>query len=329
MTDTGKPLLEVSGISVAYPGPRRPFWQGRAEPFIAVDRVSFSIRPGETLGLVGESGSGKSTIGRALLRRLPTVAGSIAFRGEDITRLSGRRLAGIRRHMQPVFQDPYATLNPRMSIGEIIAEPLEIHGLATGSEARLRVRELLQLVGLAPDFIDRPPAGFSGGQRQRIGIARALALSPELIIADEPISALDVSIRAQIVNLFGDLQRRFGMAYLFIAHDLAIVRHISHRIAILYAGRIVEIGDSEQIFRQPRHPYTRALIASVPVPDPTRRHERRPSIAGELVLDREAVGCRFAPRCPLATDTCRQAPPPLADDGSGRLVACWRAGEVA
>jgi oligopeptide/dipeptide ABC transporter ATP-binding protein len=325
LPDTTAPLIEADAISVAFPRRREAFWKPVPAPFVAVDGVSLSIRPGETLGLVGESGSGKSTIGRALLRKHAVSSGTIRFRGEDITHLRGKGLKAMRRNMQPVFQDPYATLNPRMSIGEIIAEPLVVHRLAKGSELRERVAELLRLVGLSPDFVDRAPQGFSGGQRQRIGIARALALSPQLIIADEPISALDVSIRAQIVNLFKDLQDRLGVAFLFIAHDLAIVRHISHRIVILYAGRIMEEGTSAQIFQAPRHPYTRALIASIPVPDPTRRDERPSPIRGELVIMRNAVGCSFAPRCPLATDICREQTPQLRGADGQTRVACWHA----
>jgi oligopeptide/dipeptide ABC transporter ATP-binding protein len=323
LPDLQPPLIETETISVAFPRRREAMWKPAPPPFVAVDGVSLSIAPGETLGLVGESGSGKSTIGRALLRRHDVSSGTIRFRGEDITHLGGAKLRAMRRHLQPVFQDPYATLNPRMSVGEIVAEPLVVHGLARGDAARERVAELLRLVGLSPDFINRAPQGFSGGQRQRIGIARALALSPDLIIADEPISALDVSIRAQIVNLFKDLQSELGVAYLFIAHDLAIVRHISHRIAILYAGRIVEEGTSEQVFRAPRHPYTRALIASIPVPDPTRRNERLPAVRGELAMDRAAAGCRFAPRCPRASDICRTTTPVLEGAPGKTRAACW------
>ncbi len=320
------PLLRVEGLSVRFNVGRSGFWGQHRLVVHAVEDLSFDIAPGETLGLVGESGSGKSTTGRAILRRVPATAGRIFFQGRDITDADVGALRPLRRHMQLVFQDPYASLNPRMRISDIVAEPLLVHGLAASSrEAGRRVADLLERVGLPPDAGSRYPHAFSGGQRQRVGIARALALSPEFIVADEPVSALDVSIRAQIVNLLQDLQRDLGLAYLFIAHDLAVVRHISHRIAIMYAGKIVEIAGRDELYQSPLHPYTLALLSAVPVPDPrVQRARRRITYAGEPPnpLD-PPPGCRFQSRCPHRTGQCRHQEPPMEERRPGHRVACW------
>jgi peptide/nickel transport system ATP-binding protein len=311
---------------VRFEAGRSGFWGQHRLKVHAVEDVSFEILPGETLGLVGESGSGKSTTGRAILRRVPAAAGRIIFKGRDITHAAAEELRPLRRHMQLVFQDPYASLNPRMRISDIVAEPLVVHGLcATSREAAGRVAELLHRVGLPPDAGSRYPHAFSGGQRQRVGIARALALSPEFIVADEPVSALDVSIRAQIVNLLQDLQKDLGIAYLFIAHDLAVVRHISHRIAIMYAGKIVELAGRDELYEKPLHPYTRALLSAVPVPDPrVQRIRRRITYGGEPPNPLEPpLGCRFQSRCPHRTGQCRLQDPPLEERRPGHHVACW------
>jgi peptide/nickel transport system ATP-binding protein len=313
-------------MSVRFDAGRSGFWGQHRRMVHAVEDVSLEIMPGETLGLVGESGSGKSTTGRAILRRVPIVQGRIFFQGRDITDVGTEELRPLRRHMQLVFQDPYASLNPRLRIIDTVAEPLVVHGLAVNRQAAAaKVSELLQRVGLPPDAGSRYPHAFSGVQRQRVGIARALALNPEFIVADEPVSALDVSIRAQIVNLMQDLQRDLKIAYLFIAHDLAVVRHISHRVAIMYAGKIVELADRDEIYRRPLHPYTRALLSAVPVPDPRfQRTRRRITYSGEPPNPLEPpAGCRFHSRCPHRTGQCRLEAPPLQDRGGGHFVACW------
>jgi len=320
------PLLAVDGLAVEYAVGRAGFWGGKRVTMRAVEDVSFSIRRGETLGLVGESGSGKTTTGRAVLRKVPIAAGTVSFDGEDITNLGGERLRLFRRRMQLVFQDPYASLNPRMRVFDIVAEPLLVHGLVRrirgGHE---RVAELLELVGLPQDAMYRYPHAFSGGQRQRIGIARALSLEPEFIVADEPVSALDVSIRAQVVNLLQDLQERLGLTYLFIAHDLSVVRHISHRIAVMYAGKLVETGTPDEIYDDPRHPYTRALLSAVPVPDPRVEATRQRIVLRGSVpnLVDPPSGCRFHTRCPMAVDRCRHEEPPLSERTPGHRAACW------
>ncbi|MBN2034287.1 MAG: ATP-binding cassette domain-containing protein [Deltaproteobacteria bacterium] len=324
---TSEPLVKVEGLTVHFEGGRAGFW-GRKRLFVhAVENVSFYIFPGETLGLVGESGSGKSTIGRAILRRVPAAAGRIFYKSREITHIGTANLRPLRRNMQLVFQDPYASLNPRMRIFDIVAEPLIVHGLARNNkEAQGRVCALLQRVGLPPDAGHRYPHAFSGGQRQRIGIARALALNPEFIVADEPVSALDVSIRAQIINLMQDLQAELGLTYLFIAHDLAVVRHISRRIAIMYAGKIVELANRDSIYENPLHPYTKALLSAVPVPDPKVQRSRvRIAYAGETPNPlNPPPGCRFQSRCPRASDACRTQDPPMKERDTGHFVACWQ-----
>ncbi|WP_172332043.1 ABC transporter ATP-binding protein [Mangrovicoccus sp. HB161399] len=323
-----RPLLSVRGLTVDFDGPRRRIW-GPPSKIRVLEDINFDLAPGETLGLVGESGSGKSTLGRAVLRRLPLADGRIVFDGRDITHLPAAGRRKLARDMQMVFQDPYTSLNPRMRVLDLVAEPLIVHGLASGpEEARDRVADLLRLVNLPPENIDRFPHGFSGGQRQRIGIARALALRPKLIIADEPVSALDVSVRAQVVNLMQDLQAELGISYLFVAHDLSVVRHISDRIAILHRGRMVEMADCDTIYDRPAHPYTSTLLQAVPEPDP--RHRRGTPTApppaprmGELAL--EGGCCRYSRSCGKAVGRCRSEAPPFARSGKDRWVACWEA----
>jgi oligopeptide transport system ATP-binding protein len=291
----------------------------------AVDGVSFTIRRGETLGLVGESGSGKSTTGLAVLRMLTPTAGRIVFEGQDIAPHRGAELLDVRRRMQMVYQDPYGSLNPRMTIRSIVGEPLAVHGLDADRKAtREKIAALIASVGLLPDMADRYPHEFSGGQRQRIGIARALALEPSLLIADEPVSALDVSIQAQVINLFMDLQERLGLTYLFIAHDLAVVRHISTRIAVMYLGRLVEIADRDELYQNPLHPYTEALMAAVPVADPEVEAKRpRTVISGEVPSAlRPPPGCAFHTRCPRVMARCKTEQPLLREAAPGRAVAC-------
>jgi|HubBroStandDraft_1064217.scaffolds.fasta_scaffold00104_4 oligopeptide transport system ATP-binding protein len=313
-------LLEARGLV-------KHFGTGRGNaPIRAVDGVDLTIAAGETLALVGESGSGKSTTGRLLLRLIEPTAGSVRLHGRDILELGSRALRAVRREMQIVFQDPYGSLNPRMSVGAMLAEPLRLHGLARGAAVKPRVEALLEQVGLRPEHAQRYPHEFSGGQRQRIGIARALAVEPRVIVCDEPVSALDVSIQAQIVNLLQALQRRRGLAYLFIAHDLAVVRHIADRVAVMYLGRIVETAPVDRIFTAPRHPYTRALLSAVPVPDPSARPART-MLAGEPPSPIDLPGgCRFHPRCRHAEDRCRSEDPALIDDEDGHAAAChlWK-----
>ena len=325
------PLLEVTGLHKHFPVGRRGLLGGREAWLRAVDGVSFSLERGETLGLVGESGCGKSTCARTILGLYPATSGSVRFEGHELTGLSRRALRPYRRRMQMIFQDPYASLDPRQTVSSILTEPLKIHRLGRPRQRRIRAMELLDAVGLNPRHIRRYPHEFSGGQRQRIGIARALALEPDLIVCDEPVSALDVSIQAQIVNLLEELQERFQLAYLFIAHDLAVVRHICRRVAVMYLGRVVEVAERDALFGDPRHPYTRALLSAVPHPDPTveRRRER-------IVLEGDVPsplappsGCAFHPRCVerprVAGDRCAQEVPKLvARSGSGarRQAAC-------
>jgi oligopeptide transport system ATP-binding protein len=294
----------------------------------AVDGISFAIAKGETLGLVGESGSGKSTTGRLILRLLEADEGEILFQGTDIRKLSPGQLRPLRRQMQMIFQDPYSSLSPRMRVGDIVGEPLIIHGLAKGTALRDEVIRLLRTVGLNEEHYQRYPHEFSGGQRQRIGIARALAVRPSLIIADEPVSALDLSIQAQVVNLMQDIQKEFGLTYLFIAHDLSVIEHISDRVAVMYLGKIVELAKADDLYRQPRHPYTEALLNSVPIPDPAARRVRRP-LEGEVPSPiNPPKACRFHTRCPYAREVCSQIEPPLEDKERGHLSACHFSNEV-
>jgi peptide/nickel transport system ATP-binding protein len=315
------PLLEVSDLLKHYPV-RKGVLRRQVGTVHAVDGVSFSLGKGETLGLVGESGCGKSTVARTILRLVEPTAGSIRVNGRDITHLSKRELRPVRRSMQIVFQDPFASLNPRMTAGDIVGEPLGVHGIAEGNKRRERVTELFEQVGLRSDQTQNYPHQFSGGQRQRICIARALSLEPSLIVCDEPVSALDVSIQAQVINLLIDLQRKHGLSYLFIAHDLAVVAHISHRVAVMYLGRIVEIANKSELFVNPRHPYTQALLASVPVANPKAKR-LTPLIEGDVPSPiNPPTGCAFHTRCRYAMDRCRSETPKLVAAGDGHQVAC-------
>ena len=321
----GEPILRVEDLKVHFPVTKGIIIQRQVATVKAVDGVSFTIRRGETLGLVGESGSGKSTTGLAVLRMLTPTAGRIVFEGQDIAPHRGAELLAVRRRMQMVYQDPYGSLNPRMTIRSIVGEPLAVHGMDGDKKAtREKVAALIASVGLLPDMADRYPHEFSGGQRQRIGIARSLALEPSLLIADEPVSALDVSIQAQVINLFMDLQERLGLTYLFIAHDLAVVRHISTRIAVMYLGRLVEIADRDELYKNPLHPYTEALMAAVPVADPEVEARRpRAVISGEVPSAlRPPPGCAFHTRCPRVMARCKTEQPQLREVAPGRAVSC-------
>jgi oligopeptide transport system ATP-binding protein len=317
-------LVELKNLKVYFPVTRGLVIQRRVGWIKAVDDVSLSIRRGETLGLVGESGCGKSTLGRAVLQLYRPTSGHVLFDGQDLAQIEGEELRRMRRHFQMIFQDPYASLNPRMRVGDIIGEPLQEHRISTGREAHERVQELLRIVGLNPAFARRYPHEFSGGQRQRIGIARALALNPSFIVCDEPISALDVSIQAQIINLLEQLQEELNLTYLFIAHDLSVVRHISDRVAVMYLGKIAEIADRQAIYEAPLHPYTKALLSAVPVPDPrVERRRERIILTGDVPTPlNPPSGCHFRTRCPWATEHCAQVEPPLVEARSGHLVAC-------
>jgi peptide/nickel transport system ATP-binding protein len=318
------PLLEARGLSKFFDGGRSGLLGQTLRRVTAVDGVWLQVYPGETLGLVGESGCGKSTLGRCLVRLQEPSEGELWFEGNEITHQSMRELRPLRPRLQMVFQDPSASLNPRRRVGELIAEPLRVHTRQSRAEIAERVGELLRVVGLQPDHYYRFPHEFSGGQRQRIGIARALALNPRLVVADEPVSALDVSIQAQIVNLFADLQEQFGLTYVFIAHDLSVVRQVSTRTAVMYLGSIAEIGPTEEVYREPAHPYTQALISAVPVPElDSERREKRILLKGDLPSPMNPPsGCRFQTRCPQAQELCRQERPQLKAFGGGRSVAC-------
>ncbi|WP_263769296.1 ABC transporter ATP-binding protein [Propionivibrio soli] len=318
MNDTANPLIEVRGL--------RKYFGAGPQPVRAVDGVSFAIREGETLGLVGESGSGKSTIGRMLIRLLDPTEGQIRFKDRDIAHISQRQMRPLRSSMQIIFQDPYASLNPRMRIRQILGEALDTHGLAKGKgERQARIAELLDLVGLRPEYADRYPHEFSGGQRQRIGVARALAVEPSFIVADEPLSALDVSIQAQVVNLLCDLKDRFGLTMLFISHDLDVVEFLCDRVIVLYLGKIMEIAPTETLYHRPQHPYTQALLAASPIPDPAQRHKDRPLLVGDIPSPANPPsGCVFRTRCPHALPACAETVPALAEVAPGHWKACLR-----
>ena len=326
------PLLDVRGLVKHFPI-RRGFLRRTVGTVKAVDGISFDIREGETLSLVGESGCGKSTTARSIVRAYEPTGGEILFKTEDgefidLAQLSLTELRPVRRQLQMIFQDPFSSLNPRMNVYEIISEPLLVHGIGSSSEREDRVAELLRVVRLRPEYMRRYPHAFSGGQRQRIGIARALALNPRLILADEPVSGLDVSVQAQVVNLMMDLQDELGLTYLFVSHDLSVVKQISNRVVVMYVGRIAEIGTPEELFGAPKHPYTAALMSSVPKPHPSQRSKRY-VLEGEVANPANPpTGCYFHPRCPFATDQCKVEVPPLVKSKDGRYVSCHRADEI-
>ncbi len=317
-------LLEVNNLTKYFPITSGLIRQKKVAEVKAVDGVTFGIHRGETLGLVGESGSGKTTVGKCILQLYRPTSGEVTFGGKDLTKLSDKELSPMRRKLQVIFQDPYDSLNPRLTAADIIGEPLSIHKDVVGRAFDERVAELLNIVGLAPYMADRYPHEFSGGQRQRIGVARALALQPEFIVCDEPLSALDVSIQAQIVNLLDDLQQKFGLSYLFISHDLSVVRHISHRVAVMYLGKIMEIASRDDLYKAPLHPYTQALLSAVPIPDPAVEARRQVIILkGEVPNPiNPPSGCVFHTRCPRAFESCPRVVPLLADAGGGQQVAC-------
>ncbi len=325
---TGEVLLEVKDLKMYFPVTAGIIFQRKIADVKAVDGVTFSIKRGETLGLVGESGCGKTTTGRAILQLYKPTQGNIIFEGQDLTQLSGSEMRAMRRKIQVIFQDPYGSLNPRMTCGDIVGEPLTVHKLTTNKgEYRDRVAELLEVVGLNPYMGDRYPHEFSGGQRQRIGIARALAVNPSFIVCDEPVSALDVSIQAQVINLLEDLQERFGLTYLFIAHDLSVVRHISDRVAVMYLGHIVEVADRNELYENPLHPYTKALLSAVPIPDPAIEATReRIILTGDVPSPMNPPpGCVFHTRCPVMIDDCQLEMPELREVEPNHWVACIRA----
>jgi peptide/nickel transport system ATP-binding protein len=323
VTQNGEPLLEIRHLKKYFPI-KKGVLQHEVARVHAVDDVTLSVAKGETVGLVGESGCGKSTLGRTIVRLLEPSGGEVIFEGQDISDYGARQLRPLRRQMQMVFQDPYASLNPRKRVGSIIGDPLRIHKVGDKRERKQRVQELLETVGLSPEHYNRFPHEFSGGQRQRIGVARALALRPKLIVADEPVSALDVSIQAQMINLLEELQDNFGLTYLFIAHDLGVVRHVSDRIAVMYLGKLVELSPAEELYSRPIMPYTEALLSAVPIPDPDLSEQRE-----RIVLEGDVPspihppsGCRFHPRCRYATSVCKEVEPPLVHYGNGHLAAC-------
>jgi oligopeptide transport system ATP-binding protein len=320
-------LLEVKGLKMYFPITQGIIMQRHVGDVKAVDGLDFFIRRGETLGLVGESGCGKSTTGRAILQLYRATAGQVLYEGTDLCKLKGEPMRKMRRRMQMIFQDPYASLNPRMTVGNIIGEPMEIHNLAKGKEKQQKVQHLLEIVGLNPYMANRYPHEFSGGQRQRVGVARALAVEPEFIVCDEPISALDVSIQAQIINLLEELQSQFHLTYLFIAHDLSVVRHISDRVAVMYLGKIVELATRDELYFKPMHPYTKALLSAVPIPDPFVEVKReRIILTGDVPSPvNPPSGCHFHTRCPIAIDLCKQVDPEFKDHGDLHWVACHRA----
>jgi oligopeptide transport system ATP-binding protein len=319
-------LVKVRDLKMHFPITQGIVIQRQVGAIKAVDGITFDIVRGETLGLVGESGCGKSTTGRAMLQLYRPTAGEVYFEDQSLTEMKGETLRRMRRRMQMIFQDPYASLNPRMTVGDIIGEPMLVHNILKGKERRERVQELLRVVGLNPYFVNRYPHEFSGGQRQRIGVARALALNPEFIICDEPISALDVSIQAQIINLLEELQAEFNLTYLFIAHDLSVVRHISDRIAVMYLGKIVELTGRTELYDNPQHPYTQALLSAVPIPDPVVEEQRqRVILEGDVPSPANPpAGCNFSTRCPVVMDICKEQDPEFKEATSGHWVACHR-----
>ncbi len=326
MTTSGNGLtdiIQVRNLKMHFPVTKGIVIQRQVGAVKAVDGVSFSIKQGETLGLVGESGCGKSTTGRAILQLYRPTAGEVIFQGTDLTKIHGEELRRMRRKVQMIFQDPYASLNPRMTVGDIVGEPIRVHKLRNGKTAvNDRVQELLQLVGLNPYFANRYPHEFSGGQRQRIGIARALAVEPEFVVCDEPVSALDVSIQAQVINLLEELQEKLGLTYLFIAHGLAVVKHISDRVAVMYLGKVVELAKGKVLYSVPMHPYTQALLSAVPIPDPkVEQHRKRIILEGDVPSPlNPPSGCHFHTRCPIAIDKCKSVEPPFVDYGDGHFV---------
>src|SRR5436305_3152492 len=318
-------LIDVRDLKLHFPLTQGIIRQRVIGYVRAVDGVTFSIERGQTLGLVGESGSGKTTIGRTIIRLYKPTAGQILFGEQDLAKLEGEAMRQMRRRVQMVFQDPFASLNPRFTIGSLIAEPMHIYNIASGQEIRDRTAELLRVVGLRAEYIDRYPHEFSGGQRQRIAVARALSINPECIIADEPVSALDVSVRAQVLNLLQRLQHQFNLTYLFVSHDLGVVRHVADRIAVMYLGKIVELSDRDELYAAPKHPYTKALLSAIPIPDPQiEKHRKRIILSGDLPSPiKIPSGCRFHTRCPMAEDICRQVEPVFeAKEGREHFAAC-------